>query len=248
MLIRYRVFAGTLLFKAYLSVKEKENYKSITYREGWTFVKKLSFLFSRTLQQTLELNKLNKFVSLLFIKHFPSTFLQLVSSSKKSILSWVMKLDFFNFFFFFVFETPLKDFPFYSPILLTLWLGNLQTGIKEICMYLSSQPFFKTPHWTLKFQEKCVSQQSAGLHFKVFPLVSTMGPPHGAIELSKLKKLYFWGGSAIDKSAWIKACSWWITHGITLKTCEIVLFSDTLPYFGVSIVILSTIDISCRWF
>ena len=59
-----------------------------------------------------------------------------------------------GFFCLFVFETPLKDFPFYSSITLTFWFGYLQTCIKENSMYFSSQLFFKTPHETLKFQEK----------------------------------------------------------------------------------------------
>ena len=53
----------------------------------------------------------------------------------------------------FVFEISLKDFPFYSSIILSLWFRFLQTRLKESCMYLSSQLFFKTPHDTLKFQE-----------------------------------------------------------------------------------------------
>ena len=64
-----------------------------------------------------------------------------------------MKLSLF-FFFFFVFETPLKDFPLYSPILLTLWFRYLQTRIEESGMYLSNQCFFKPPQKTLKFQGK----------------------------------------------------------------------------------------------
>ena len=56
--------------------------------------------------------------------------------------------------FFFVFETPMKDFRFDSSIILTLWFRYLQTDIKESCIYLSSQLFFKTLHETLKFQEE----------------------------------------------------------------------------------------------
>ena len=57
-------------------------------------------------------------------------------------------------FFSFLFLT-LKDFSFYSSILLTtLWFRYLQTRIKESYMYRSSQRFFKTPHKTLKFREK----------------------------------------------------------------------------------------------
>ena len=55
-------------------------------------------------------------------------------------------------FFSFLNETPLKDFSFYSPILLTVWLKYLH--IKESFMYLFSQVFFKTPHKTIKSQEK----------------------------------------------------------------------------------------------
>ena len=51
-------------------------------------------------------------------------------------------------------KTTLKDFPLYSPILLTHWFRYLQTRIKEKCMYLSSQVFFETAHTTLKFQQK----------------------------------------------------------------------------------------------
>ena len=58
------------------------------------------------------------------------------------------------FFFVFVFETPLKDFSIYSPILFTLWFKYFQTLISESCMYIFSQHFFKTSHKTLKFQEK----------------------------------------------------------------------------------------------
>ena len=87
---------------------------------------------------------------------FPSTFLQPVNGSKNSILNWViMKLNLFMLFLFFLFcfETPLKDFPFYSLILLTLCFRYLQTSINESFIYLSSHLFFKTPHETLRFQE-----------------------------------------------------------------------------------------------
>ena len=47
-------------------------------------------------------------------------------------------------------------------------------------MYLSSQILFKTPHKTLKFQEKSISQQSADLNFKNFPI----GVYHGATKWS----------------------------------------------------------------
>ena len=64
-----------------------------------------------------------------------------------------MKLNLIVLFCFFLLETRLKDFLFYPPITLTLWFRYLQTPIKECCMYLSSQLFFKTPHEILKFEE-----------------------------------------------------------------------------------------------
>ena len=75
-------------------------------------------------------------------------------------------------------------------------------------MYLSSQILFKTPHKTLKFQEKSISQQSADLNFKNFPI----GVYHGATKWSHWTKqtvnqLNLWGKMAVDKSAWMKACN-----------------------------------------
>ena len=52
---------------------------------------------------------------------FPSTFLQPITGTKNSIFNGVMKLNLFTCFFYFVFETPLKDFPYSSPVLFTLW-------------------------------------------------------------------------------------------------------------------------------
>ena len=86
---------------------------------------------------------------------FLSIFLQPGNGSESWILNWVMKLHLFMcLFFFFVFETLLKDFPFYSPTLLNLWFRYLQTRVKESFMFLSSQLFFKTTPKTLKFQGK----------------------------------------------------------------------------------------------
>ena len=97
---------------------------------------------------------------------------------------------FFGGFFCFVFEALLKDFLFYPPIILTVWFRHLQTRIKESCMYLSSQLFFKTPHETLKFkkkiQEKCIFRGSADLSFKNILFGPYHGGhPHGVTELSK---------------------------------------------------------------
>ena len=66
-----------------------------------------------------------------------------------------MKLSLFCFCLVCFFEKPLKDFPFFSPILLTPSLVQILTKMqKESCMYHSSQLFFKTLYKTLKFQEK----------------------------------------------------------------------------------------------
>ena len=65
---------------------------------------------------------------------FRSTFLQPVNGSKNLNLELSYKTQSLNvFFFFFVFEASLKDFPFYS-IILTLRFRLLQTCIKESCM------------------------------------------------------------------------------------------------------------------
>ena len=115
---------------------------------------------------------------------FPNTFLQPVNGGKSSILNCVMKL--FMFFFFFIFKKPLKDCPFYSPILLTFWFRYLQTLIKESCIYLSIQLFFKTANKTLEFQEK--SKKNAFYSNlqtyirNIFSSVFTMGSPHRATE------------------------------------------------------------------
>ena len=58
------------------------------------------------------------------------------------------------------FEKPLKDFPLYSPILLTHCLRYLQKHIMESFTYLSCQLFFKTPHETLMFQQKLLPLQT----------------------------------------------------------------------------------------
>ena len=71
-----------------------------------------------------------------FISHsdiFPSSFLQLLSSSRNSILNLVMKLTLPMCAFF---AKHLKDFPFYSPIPLTLWFRYLQIHTKERCIFL----------------------------------------------------------------------------------------------------------------
>ena len=47
-------------------------------------------------------------------------------------------------FFLFCFETTLKNFQVYFFILLTFCFKYLQIHIKECCLYLSSQLFFRT--------------------------------------------------------------------------------------------------------
>ena len=86
------------------------------------------------------------------------------------------------FFFVFVFETPLKDFLFFSPILVTLWFRCLQIHIKESCMYLSTQNFSQTPH---TFPNSKKNQGKKAFPSNLFPLLSTMGRTQGSTELSK---------------------------------------------------------------
>ena len=99
-------------------------------------------------------------------------------------------------FSFLFFEISLKDFPFYLPILLTLWFRYLLlTQIEETCMY------------SLKFPEKCNFLQSADLNFKHFPFSVYHGATPWSLKVKQmLKKLNLWGKRAVDKSAWIKTC------------------------------------------
>ena len=66
------------------------------------------------------------------------------------------------FFFFFVFETPLKDFSSIFLFFSLFGLDTIQTCIKQSWMYLPNKPFFKTSH---KIIEKSIFQQSADLNF-----------------------------------------------------------------------------------
>ena len=131
----------------------------------------------------------------------------------------------FYVFLFFVFKTPLNNFLFLSPILLTLWFRYLQTRIKESCMYLSSQFFSKTPHKTLKFQEKSKKNAfsnclSVYLNFKNV----LFGVHHGATPRSHwtkqtVKKFNLWGKTAVKKSVWIKA---WKKEMLQAFTCNFI--------------------------
>ena len=136
-------------------------------------------------------------------RHFSSTFLQLVNCSKSSIMNWVIKL---NLSIRFCFEKPLEDFPFYSPIVFPLWFRYSQTCIKESCMYLPSQLFFKTLHRTLKSQEnskkkkkkKSIFQRSAHLNFKNISFGGTT-----TLSLwtkQTVEKLNLSGKTAVDKT------------------------------------------------
>ena len=66
-----------------------------------------------------------------------------------------MKLNqyFHVFFFFFFLKNPWKIFR-YIHLLFLLFGWATQTRKKESCMYFPCQLFFKTPHETLKFQQK----------------------------------------------------------------------------------------------
>ena len=96
-------------------------------------------------------------------------------------------------------DSYLKDS--YFPILLTLWFRYLKIYIKENCMYLSSQLFFKTPHITRKFQEKCICQQSADLNFKTFLLsVYHVATPRVHWTKQTVNKTESWILECLDKS------------------------------------------------
>ena len=106
-------------------------------------------------------------------------FFWLVNISKNSILNQVARFNLFMsiYFFFFVSEQPLKDFPFYSPIFLILWLHVIKDGRK--C--LSSKLFFKTLNKSLKFKKK---KNPRKMHFTViyrlkFEKTSLWSPPWG---------------------------------------------------------------------
>ena len=153
--------------------------------------------------KTSTVTKLNSIKDFFQSRIFPSTFLQPVNGKKNSILNWVMKLNLFMCLqlnpFFFVFETSLKDFPFCSPILLTLWFRYLQTRIKKTCMYAQTQKFpekskknpfsSNLPTW--------ISNISSDVYHRAAP------SSHWAKQT--LKKLILWGKTAVDRSSWIKA-------------------------------------------
>ena len=147
---------------------------------------------------------------------FPSTFLQPLNGSI-SILNWVMKLNLFLCFFIFLFlKHPWKIF-LSIHLFLTLWFRYLQTLIKEKCMYLSSQLFFKTNHEILNFQQKSKKNAfSSDLQTQIsknFPFSAY----HGATSRSHWTKptVKKQGKTAVDKSAWIKTCS--CVYQISLK-------------------------------
>ena len=101
---------------------------------------------------------------------FPSSSLQPVNGCKNSVLNWVMKLNLLS-------QTPLKIFPFYSLIILTLWFRYLQTQNSKI---------------RRKTQEKCISQWIANLNFKNFLF--------SVYHVQTAKKLNLWGNTAVDES------------------------------------------------
>ena len=141
------------------------------------------------------------------------------------------------FFFVFVFETPLKDFLFFSPILVTLWFGCLQTHIKESCMYLYTQIFSQTPHETLKFQEKprkkSISQQS-------FPFAVYHGPhPRSCWTKQTVKKLNIWVKTDVDKSLdkSLKHCIYWLNDATRYNKIENELekFVDQVSMYDIAL-------------
>ena len=118
----------------------------------------------------------------------------------KVLLCFVFFLSFLFFFFFWKTCGRFSVLFTYSCFFFSL---DTKKNINESCMYLFSQPFFQTPHKTLKFQEKSETvrkkywrkvRKSVGNAFssdvgqefkKIFLLVPTMGASHGDSELSK---------------------------------------------------------------
>ena len=130
-------------------------------------------------------------------------------------------------FFIFIFELSLKDFPFYSPIILII-LRYLQTRIKESCMYLSAQLFFKTPHETpRKIQENCILQQSGDLNLKILPfnVYLPWGHPAGPLPFLKYSARYTSLNSIFE---WITQPQFsnilldWFGFGWDLQTLRII--------------------------
>ena len=117
------------------------------------------------------------------------------------------------FFFFFVFETPLNGFPFYSPVIPILWFRCLQACFKESCMYVSIQLFSKTPHETLKFQEnprKMYFQVICRAKFQNFSLHCL---PWGHPAISKLEMAISWfslADSSLD--SWFLGWLWFFEN------------------------------------
>ena len=110
---------------------------------------------------------------------FPSTFLQPVNSSKKSILNWVIKLD--------LIKLPMK---------LSSSRKNCSCCRQTMC---------KLCFCSQKEYQKWIFEQSGGLNFKDFPF----GAHHGSTSWRHLikkpvKKLNLWWKMAVHKSAWIK--------------------------------------------
>ena len=106
---------------------------------------------------------------------FPSSSLQPVNCCKNSVLNWVMKLNLLS-------QIPLKIFPLYSLIILTLWFRYLETRNSKI---------------RRKTQEKCISQWTANLNFKNFLF--------SVYHVQAAKKLNLWGNTAVYESVWINA-------------------------------------------
>ena len=91
---------------------------------------------------------------------FPNTFVQPVNGSKNSVLNLVMKHNLFMCFCLFTClfsKNSWKIFHFIHLFFLPFGLYKstfgLEKCIKENCMYLSSQLFFKIPNKALKFQK-----------------------------------------------------------------------------------------------
>ena len=130
----------------------------------------------------------------------------------------------------------MKDFPFHSPIFLTLCYSFLLfvTCIKEGCKYVSGKRFFTTLNKTLKFKKK---KNPRKMHFTAiyrlkFEKTSLRSPPRANPwshwTKHTVKKLNLWGKTAVDRGAWIKA--WILQKSVKIYTVAATVTSYDMRY------------------
>ena len=118
---------------------------------------------------------------------YPSTFLQLVNSTKNSILNWVLTLNLFKYFFVCLSRKTLDRYCVlqHQTIVFT---GKIVFISDEQCVL-----------WSQKVYWKCLFQRSGDPNFKKVSLSVLL-------TQQTVKKFNLWEKLAVEKSAWIKAC------------------------------------------